>query len=77
MATHFSILALKNSMDRGTWQSTVHGVAELTTTELIRTTYRMQAIKKLPKSTLDYILLLLLLLLLLSRFSHVRLYATP
>ena len=28
MATHFSILAGKNSMDRGAWWPTVHGVAK-------------------------------------------------
>ena len=26
MATHSSILAWENSMDRGAWQATVHGV---------------------------------------------------
>ena len=28
MATHFSIRAWKNPMDKGAWQATVHGVAE-------------------------------------------------
>ena len=28
MATHFSILAWKITLDRGAWQATVHGVAE-------------------------------------------------
>ena len=28
MATHSSILALENSMDRGAWQATVHEVAK-------------------------------------------------
>ena len=28
MATHSSILAWKNFMDRGAWQATVHGVAK-------------------------------------------------
>ena len=32
MATHSSIFCLKNSMDRGAWQATVHGVTELDTT---------------------------------------------
>ena len=29
MATHSSILALKNSMDSGAWWATVHGVARV------------------------------------------------
>ena len=29
MATHSSILAWKNPMDRGAWQATVHGVAKV------------------------------------------------
>ena len=33
MATHSSILAWKNSMDRGAWWATVHEVAELDRTE--------------------------------------------
>ena len=32
-ATHSSILALDNPMDKGTLQATVHGVAESDTTE--------------------------------------------
>ena len=28
MATHSSILALENPMDRGVWQATVHGVTK-------------------------------------------------
>ena len=28
MATHSSILAWRNPMDRGAWQATVHGVAK-------------------------------------------------
>ena len=28
MATHFSILCLKNPMNRGAWRAIVHGVAE-------------------------------------------------
>ena len=28
MATHSSILGLENSMDRGAWWATVHGVAQ-------------------------------------------------
>ena len=28
MATHSSILAEKNPMDRGAWQATVHGITE-------------------------------------------------
>ena len=33
MATHTNISCLENSMDRGAWQATVHGVTELDTTE--------------------------------------------
>ena len=33
MATHSSILALENSMDRGAWWAIVHGVTELDMTE--------------------------------------------
>ena len=32
-ATHSSILAWRIHMDRGAWQATVHGVAELDTTK--------------------------------------------
>ena len=32
-ATHPSILVLENSMERGTWQATVHRVAESDMTE--------------------------------------------
>ena len=37
VATHSSILAWKNPMDRGVWWATVHGVAELDATELTHT----------------------------------------
>ena len=37
VATHSSILAWKNPRDRGVWWATVHGVAELDTTELTHT----------------------------------------
>ena len=33
MATHSNTVAWRIVMDRGTWQATVHGVAELDTTE--------------------------------------------
>ena len=36
MATHSSILALENPMDRGAWRSTVHGVAKSDKTEATR-----------------------------------------
>ena len=33
MATHSSILAWENAMDRGAWQATVHGAAKSEMTE--------------------------------------------
>ena len=33
ISTHFRILAWRIPMDRGAWQATVHGVAELGMTE--------------------------------------------
>ena len=33
MATHFSILAWKNPMDRGAWRAIVHRIKESQTTE--------------------------------------------
>ena len=39
MAPHSSILILENSMDRGAWWATVHGVSELDTTELLTHTH--------------------------------------
>ena len=33
IATHFSILGLENSMDRGAWWATAHGIAESDITE--------------------------------------------
>ena len=33
MATHSSVIAWRIPMDRGTWQATVHGVAEADQTE--------------------------------------------
>ena len=36
MATHSSIFALENPMDRGAWQATVHGVTESNMTELLK-----------------------------------------
>ena len=37
MATHSSILAWKISMDRGAWQTAVHGVTESDMTERLST----------------------------------------
>ena len=37
MVTHSSILVWKNPMDGGAWRATVHGVAELDTTEGLST----------------------------------------
>ena len=39
MATHSSILAWKNLMDRGSWWAAVHGVTESGTTEQLTLTY--------------------------------------
>ena len=42
MATHSSILAWRISMDRGAWWATVHGVAELDSTEQVSTALHNQ-----------------------------------
>ena len=34
MATHYSVLAWRIPVDRGAWQATVHGVAELDAAEV-------------------------------------------
>ena len=44
MATHSSILAWKNLMDRVAWQATVHGVAK----ELDTTTKQQHHFQKFP-----------------------------
>ena len=51
MATHSSILAWKNPMDRGVWCATVHGVAELDMTELTHT-YTTDQVHVWPSYTL-------------------------
>ena len=37
MGTHSSVVAWRIPMDRGAWQATVHGIAELDTTERLST----------------------------------------
>ena len=39
MATHSSVLALENPMDRGAWQATVHSITESDTTEATEHTH--------------------------------------
>ena len=39
---------LENSMDRGAWQATVHGIAESDTTEATNTSFRMPILCGLP-----------------------------
>ena len=56
---------LENPRDEGAWWAAVYGVAQSRT-----------RLKRLSSSSMIFMLLLLLLLL-LSRFSHVRLCATP
>ena len=45
MATHSSILAWRISMNRGAWQATVHGVAELEKTERLTTAHKVHLSK--------------------------------
>ena len=40
MTTHSSVLVWRIPMDRGAWRATVHGVAELETTERLSTPRR-------------------------------------
>ena len=71
MATHSSILAWRIPMDRGAWWMMVHGVTELDTIEWLTTAH---IIRKCHCTDIN---LMEALLLLLSRFSRVRLCATP
>ena len=41
IATHSSILAWRIPMDRGTWQATIHGVAESDMTERLGIAYNI------------------------------------
>ena len=47
MATHSSIFAHGNPMDRGAWWSTVHGVTELDMTERLTHTHTHRMVNSL------------------------------
>ena len=66
MTTHSSISTMGNSMDQGAWWATVHGVARV----------RHDLVTK-PSLRFYLCIFRYMLLLLLSRFSRVRLCATP
>ena len=44
MATHSSILAWRIPMNRGVWQATVHGVAELDKSEQLSTAHKVHKV---------------------------------
>ena len=54
MATHSSILSLRIPMDRGAWQTTVHGGhKELDMTEQLSTHLKGEGCTKILKARLD------------------------
>ena len=67
---------LENSLDRGAWRATVHGVTKSWTQTTEGITYTHRHTYKNVTALGMGVLLLLLLLLLLRHFSRVRLCAT-
>ena len=71
MATHSNILAWKNPMDSGAWQTTVREVAELDTTEQLRHTDCGGLVCFPPKnSVVDITILDLFMLIMLGHLSN-------